>query len=88
MKLKAAMVGAVLWPAFLGAALGDGILFTLIDPDGLEWLGTHAALTRQGAYTIGFFLLWFLIAAASFVSIWLYAGATTSGQSARQQTSR
>ena len=75
MKLKAAMVGAVLWPAFVGAALGDGILFTLIDPDGLEWFGTHEALSRQGAYTIGFFLLWFLIAGSSFVSIWLHVGA-------------
>ena len=55
MKLKAAMVGAVLWPAFVGAALGDGILFKLIDPDALEWFGTHEALSRQGAYTIGFF---------------------------------
>ena len=74
MKLKAAMVGAVLWPAFVGAALGDAILFTLIDPDGLAWFGTHEMLSREGAYTIGFFLLWFLIAGASFVSIWLHAG--------------
>ena len=74
MNLRAAMVGAVLWPAFVGAALGDGILFTLIDPDGLEWFGTHDALSRQGAYTIGFFFLWFLIAGTSFVSVWLYDG--------------
>ncbi len=74
MKLKAAMVGAVLWPAFVGAALGDGILFTLIDPDALAWFGTHETLSRQGVYTIGFFLLWFLIAGSSFISIWLYDG--------------
>lgn len=75
MKLKAAMVGAVLWPAFVGAALGDGILFTLIDPAGLEWFGSRENLSREGAYTIGFLLLWFLIAGASFVSIWLHDGA-------------
>jgi hypothetical protein len=85
MKLNAAMVGAVLWPAFVGAALGDGILFTLIDPDALEWFGTHEALSRQGAYTIGFFLLWFLIAGAGFVSIWLYDG--TVEQRIRTETS-
>jgi hypothetical protein len=73
MKFNAATVGPVLWPAFLGAALGDAILFSLIDPEAIEWFGTHAALSRQGAYTIGFFVLWFLIMGASFVSLWLYA---------------
>ncbi len=81
MKLNAAMVGAVLWPAFVGAALGDGILFTLVDPAGLAWFGTHEALSREGAYTIGFLLLWLLIAGASFVSVWLYDG--TEEQRAR-----
>ncbi|MEO7253116.1 MAG: hypothetical protein ABIZ64_02630 [Casimicrobium sp.] len=75
MKLKAAMLGAVLWPAFVGAALGDAILFTLIDPAGLEWFGSHENMSREGAYTVGFFLLWFLIAGASFVSLWLHDGA-------------
>lgn len=75
MKLKSAMVGAVLWPAFVGAALGDGILFTLIDPAGLEWFGSHENMSREGAYTVGFLLLWFLIAGSSFVSIWLHDGA-------------
>ena len=74
MKLKAAMVGAVLWPAFVGAALGDAILFTLVDPAGLEWFGSRENLSREGAYTVGFFLLWLLIAGASFVSIWLHDG--------------
>ncbi|HPG61961.1 MAG TPA: hypothetical protein PK586_08130 [Casimicrobium sp.] len=73
MKFNAATVGAVLWPAFLGAAVGDAILFSLIDPDAIEWFGVHAALSRQGAYTIGFFVLWFLIMAASYVSLWLYS---------------
>ncbi len=75
MKFNAATVGAVLWPAFLGAAVGDAILFSLVDPEAIDWFGTHAALSRQGAYTIGFFVFWFLIMAASFVSLWLYTDA-------------
>ncbi len=74
MKFNAATVGAVLWPAFLGAAVGDAILFSVIDPEAVEWFGAHVDLSRQGAYTIGFFVLWFLIVGASFVSVWLYAG--------------
>ena len=33
MKFNSATWGAVLWPAFLGAALADAVLFTLIDPE-------------------------------------------------------
>ena len=50
MKWDAATIGAVMWPAFLGAALADGIIFTLIDPETIEVLATHA-VSRQAACT-------------------------------------
>jgi hypothetical protein len=72
MKLNAATWGAVLWPAFLGAALADGILFTLIDPETIELFGSQAGVSRQAAYTIGFFAFWFIIMAASLITLWLH----------------
>jgi len=75
MKFDAATLGAILWPAFLGAAAADGLLFTLIDPLAVEWLGTAIEVSRPLAYTIGFFSFWFLIVLTSFLSLWLHSDA-------------
>jgi hypothetical protein len=71
MKLDAATWGAALWPAFLGAAVGDAILFTLIDPETIVLFGVHADVSRPAAYTIGFFVLWGLMIATSVTTLWL-----------------
>jgi hypothetical protein len=71
MKLDAATWGAALWPAFLGAAVGDAILFTLIDPETIVLFGVHADVSRPAAYTIGFFVLWLLMIATSVTTLWL-----------------
>jgi NADH:ubiquinone oxidoreductase subunit 3 (subunit A) len=71
MKLDAATWGAALWPAFLGAAVGDAILFTLIDPETIVLFGVHADISRPAAYTIGFFVLWLLIITTSVTTLWL-----------------
>jgi hypothetical protein len=71
MKLDAATWGAALWPAFLGAAVGDAILFTLIDPATIVLFGVHADISRPAAYTIGFFVLWLLMIATSVTTLWL-----------------
>lgn len=75
MKLDAATLGAILWPAFLGATVADGLLFTLIDPLAIEWLGTAIEVSRPMAYTVGFFAFWFLIVCTSFLSLWLHSDA-------------
>lgn len=71
MKINAATWGAVLWPAFLGAALADGILFTLIDPETIELFGSQAGVSRKAAYTVGFFVFWFISMGASLLTVWL-----------------
>jgi hypothetical protein len=71
MKFDAATWGAALWPAFLGAAVGDAILFTLIDPETTVLFGVHADVSRPAAYTIGFFVLWLLMIATSLTTLWL-----------------
>jgi hypothetical protein len=71
MKLDAATWGAALWPAFLGAAVGDAILFTLIDPETISLFGVHTDVSRPAAYTVGFFVLWLLMIATSVTTLWL-----------------
>ncbi len=73
MKFNAATWGAVLWPAFLGAALADAILFTLIDPETIVLFGVHPGVSRPAAYTVGFFGFWCIIVAASVTTLWLHA---------------
>ena len=72
MKLTIATWGAVLWPAFLGAALADAILFTLIDPETIVLVGVHADVSRPAAYTVGFFVFWLIMVAASVTTLWLH----------------
>lgn len=74
MKLNTATWGAVLWPAFLGAAAADGILFTLVDPETIMLFGTHSGVSRPAAYTVGFFFFWCIMVAASVTTLWLYSG--------------
>ena len=71
MRLNARTWGAVLWPAFLGAALADAILFTLIDPDTIMLFGADQSVSRPAAYTVGFFVFWFIMIAASVTTLWL-----------------
>ena len=71
MRLNARTWGAVLWPAFLGAALADAILFTLIDPDTIMLFGADQSVSRPAAYTVGFFVFWLIIIAASVTTLWL-----------------
>jgi hypothetical protein len=71
MKYDAATWGTILWPAFLGAAVGDGILFTFIDPETITLFGVHGDVSRPAAYTVGFFVLWFLMIGTGITTLWL-----------------
>jgi len=55
----------VLWPAFLMAAVAEGIFFSMIDPIELDIVGIHLAASREAAYTVGFFVFWALFTASS-----------------------
>lgn len=54
----------VLWPAFVVAAAGTAILFSMLDPVDFRFVGP-LELERLPGYTIGFFFLWGLTAASS-----------------------
>ena len=61
----------VLWPAFLVAAAGTAIFFTMIDPSELTLFGQPTELSRQAVYTVGFFGLWALGIASSALTVFL-----------------
>ena len=64
------MALSVLWPAFLAAALAEGVIFSLVDPVELGHLG-GAGLSPMAVYSIGFFLFWSLCALASMLTCYL-----------------
>ncbi len=61
----------VLWPSFIAAGMGVGILFTLVDPTELVVLGQTLHASRTAVYTLGFFILWAICAVASALSCYL-----------------
>lgn len=48
----------VIWPAFLVAGLLEMLVFAIVDPQDLHWAGQPLDLSRQGIYTLGFFVFW------------------------------
>ena len=48
----------IAWPAFLMAGIIEMLVFTMVDPQDLQWFGQPLALSRQGVYTLAFFVFW------------------------------
>ena len=55
----------VLWPSFLLACAIEILVFALVDPSDLHWGGEALRMSRQGVYTVAFFLFWGMAAAFS-----------------------
>jgi hypothetical protein len=55
----------ILWPAFLLAGVLEILVFALVDPKDLHWAGQPIELSRQGIYTLSFFVFWTVTAASS-----------------------
>lgn len=64
----------ILWPSFLVACLGEGLLFSLVDPDDLTFFGHQIVLSNEGVYSIGFFMIWGLCALSSSLTIYVLPG--------------
>ena len=50
----------IVWPAFLVAGLLEIVVFAVVDPQDLHWFGQSVEMTRQGVYTLAFFVFWIL----------------------------
>ena len=48
----------IAWPAFLVACILELLVFALVDPQDLHWFGQPVALSRQGVYSLAFFVFW------------------------------
>jgi hypothetical protein len=55
----------ILWPSFLLACAIETLVFALVDPSDLHWGSEALRMSRQGVYTVAFFLFWAMAAASS-----------------------
>ena len=64
---------AVLWPAFLMAAVLEFLVFSFVDVEALHGFGVADALDADAlaVYTVAFFVFWFGIAAAAGMTLLL-----------------
>lgn len=48
----------IVWPAFLVAGVLEVLVFAMVDPQDIHWFGHPLEFSRQGVYTIAFFVFW------------------------------
>jgi hypothetical protein len=60
----------ILWPSFIAAGIGTVLLFSLLDPVDLRFVGP-LELGRKAGYTIGFFFFWAIAAGSSALTCFL-----------------
>lgn len=59
-------VGAILWPSFFASAVATVVFFIFVDPLLLrDMTFPELDISRQGGYTIAFFLFWAATASSS-----------------------
>lgn len=56
---------AVIWPAFLAAAVLEMLVFALVDPAQLHWAGQAQQWPDLAVYTVAFFVFWSVALMAS-----------------------
>ncbi len=78
----------VVWPAFVGAAMTVGLLFSVIDPIQIEWVNVHLADNRAAAYTVGFLVFWVLFSITCCMTWYLAITETPKGRPGGSQTRR
>ncbi len=55
----------IAWPAFLVAGVLEMLVFAMVDPHDIHWLGQPIEMSRQGIYTLSFFVFWAITGASS-----------------------
>ena len=69
--MSAQRLMCIAWPAFLVTVILEGLVFAVIDPMDIHFVAEGFELSRQGFYTLAFFVFWGVIALASALSIFL-----------------
>jgi hypothetical protein len=55
----------IAWPAFLVAGVLEMLVFGMVDPQDVQWFGHPIEMSRQGIYTLSFFVFWAITCASS-----------------------
>ena len=62
----------IVWPSFLMAGVMEMVVFAMVDPQDLHLFHQAIDVSRQGIYTLSFFIFWIICAASSSLSVFLY----------------
>ena len=62
----------IIWPAFLAACLLEALVFSMVDPGEVHWMGHALQASRQAVYTAAFFCFWLIAMACSSLVLWLH----------------
>ena len=62
----------IAWPSFLMAGVMEIAVFAIVDPQDLHLFNQTIDVSRQGIYTLSFFIFWIVCAASSCLSLFLY----------------
>ncbi len=65
---KSQTIASILWPSFLVAGVANSLFWVFVDPYDFGMITGFADLSRTGAYSIGFLLMWAVTAASSFLT--------------------
>ena len=69
MKTPGRRAMAIVWPAFLMAAVLEIIVFAMVDPASLHWIdGAPVELGATTVYSLAFFVFWGVIATAGLLT--------------------
>jgi len=61
----------IVWPSFLMAGVMEILVFSMVDPEDLQWFGQQLEFSRQGIYTMAFFAFWLIIGISGALSVLL-----------------
>lgn len=61
----------IVWPSFLSAGILVALVFAMVDPQDLHWFGHAIQISRQGVYTVSFFVFWIITMLSSGLAILL-----------------
>jgi hypothetical protein len=59
------------WASFLGAALLEAVVFSLVDPAEIHRIGATTLPSRVGVYSVAFFLFWIQGMFCASLAMWL-----------------
>lgn len=60
------------WVSFVAAGVAEAVFFATFDPQVLTAAATFPfAISRSGAYTLGFVMFWVLAVASAAAAVWL-----------------